>query len=126
MSVLLRKVLLSNTKLHRSLEEVFGVGKQTSYALCTRFGLQPTCHVKDLRPIHRIFLQSLLENFPRPVGKELNHLLTLHGNRLLEIRCHRGRRHRFGFPVRGQRTHTNGKTQKRLHKIRWDSSVKNP
>ncbi len=32
----------------------------------------------------------------------------------MEISSHRGFRHRVGLPLRGQRTHTNGKTQKKL------------
>ena len=33
-------------------------------------------------------------------------------NRLMEIGCYRGLRHRRGLPVRGQRTHTNARTRK--------------
>ena len=33
--------------------------------------------------------------------------------RLLDIACYRGLRHRKGLPVRGQRTSTNSRTQKR-------------
>jgi small subunit ribosomal protein S13 len=32
--------------------------------------------------------------------------------RLMEIGAYRGLRHRKGLPVRGQRTHTNGRTRK--------------
>ena len=32
--------------------------------------------------------------------------------RLIEINCYRGIRHRRGLPVRGQRTHTNARTRK--------------
>jgi small subunit ribosomal protein S13 len=32
--------------------------------------------------------------------------------RLMDIGCYRGLRHRRGLPVRGQRTHTNGRTRK--------------
>ena len=32
--------------------------------------------------------------------------------RLSEIGCYRGRRHRLGMPVRGQRTKTNARTRK--------------
>jgi small subunit ribosomal protein S13 len=33
-------------------------------------------------------------------------------NRLREIRCYRGLRHRMSLPVRGQRTQTNARTRK--------------
>ncbi|MDE0709426.1 MAG: 30S ribosomal protein S13, partial [bacterium] len=32
--------------------------------------------------------------------------------RKMEIGCYQGLRHRRGLPVRGQRTHTNGRTRK--------------
>ena len=34
------------------------------------------------------------------------------GDRLVEIGCYRGMRHKFGLPVRGQRTKTNARTRK--------------
>lgn len=37
---------------------------------------------------------------------------------LKKIKCFRGLRHFSGLPVRGQRTHTNASTQKRLGAIR--------
>jgi small subunit ribosomal protein S13 len=37
---------------------------------------------------------------------------------LVSIKSYRGLRHRQGLPVRGQRTHTNGRTAKKLRKIR--------
>jgi len=37
---------------------------------------------------------------------------SLNIKRLMEIGAYRGLRHRKGLPVRGQRTHTNGRTRK--------------
>jgi small subunit ribosomal protein S13 len=34
--------------------------------------------------------------------------------RLRDIRCYKGIRHKLSLPVNGQRTHTNSKTQKKL------------
>ncbi|HLU50017.1 MAG TPA: 30S ribosomal protein S13, partial [Planctomycetota bacterium] len=38
-------------------------------------------------------------------------------NRLKEIGCYRGLRHRVGLPVRGQRTKTNARTRKGPRKV---------
>jgi small subunit ribosomal protein S13 len=38
--------------------------------------------------------------------------------RLTEIGCYRGRRHRTGLPVRGQRTKTNARTRKGPKRIK--------
>ena len=42
--------------------------------------------------------------------------IYLNISRLVDISCYRGMRHVQGLPLRGQRTHTNGKTQKKLAK----------
>ena len=38
--------------------------------------------------------------------------VALNIKRLMEIGCYRGRRHKMGLPVRGQRTKTNARTRK--------------
>lgn len=38
-------------------------------------------------------------------------------NNFILIRSYKGLRHKNGYPVRGQRTHTNAKTQRKLLKI---------
>lgn len=36
---------------------------------------------------------------------------------LIRNKVYRGTRHKLGYPVRGQRTHTNARTRKKLRKI---------
>jgi len=36
--------------------------------------------------------------------------------RLMDIGCYRGRRHRMGLPVRGQRTRTNARTRRGIRR----------
>jgi small subunit ribosomal protein S13 len=42
----------------------------------------------------------------------LRRQVTQNINRLKDIKCYRGTRHRLGLPVRGQRTRTNARTRK--------------
>merc|ERR1712025_260918 len=37
----------------------------------------------------------------------------------IDLGTYRGKRHNLGYPVRGQRTLSNGKTQRNLHKFRF-------
>merc|ERR1712157_117478 len=37
----------------------------------------------------------------------------------IDLGIYSGKRHNLGYPVRGQRTLSNGKTQRRLHKFRF-------
>ena len=46
------------------------------------------------------------------VGGQLRRQITQNINRLRDINCYRGFRHRKGLPVRGQRTRTNARTRK--------------
>jgi small subunit ribosomal protein S13 len=46
------------------------------------------------------------------VEGQLRRQITSAINRLREIGCYRGLRHRRGLPVRGQRTRTNARTRK--------------
>ena len=42
----------------------------------------------------------------------LKEIYALNIKRLQEIACYRGKRHRQGLPVRGQKTKTNARTRK--------------
>ena len=46
------------------------------------------------------------------VEGDLRREVALNIKRMVEIDCYRGRRHRKGLPVRGQRTKTNARTRK--------------
>merc|ERR1712025_1248113 len=53
----------------------------------------------------------------------LDNVLTKQMNKYvkkkIDLGIYQGKRHNFGYPVRGQRTLSNGKTQKKLHKFRF-------
>ena len=46
------------------------------------------------------------------VGGDLRREEALNIKRLIEINSYRGKRHRMGLPLRGQRTKTNARTRK--------------
>jgi len=46
------------------------------------------------------------------VEGDLRREINLNIKRLVEIGCYRGKRHRAGLPVRGQRTRTNSRTRR--------------
>ncbi|MCS6815276.1 MAG: 30S ribosomal protein S13, partial [Cyanobacteria bacterium] len=46
------------------------------------------------------------------VEGDLRRLEAMNIKRLMDIGCYRGRRHRMGLPVRGQRTRTNARTRR--------------
>ena len=81
-----------------------------SLAICEATGVDPGVPVKDLA-------ESELERIRAEVTRhtiegDLRREVGMSIKRLMDLGCYRGLRHRRGLPVRGQRTHTNGRTRK--------------
>jgi small subunit ribosomal protein S13 len=55
-------------------------------------------------------LRAELDNYQ--VEGDLRRFEAMNIKRLMDIGCYRGRRHRAGLPVRGQRTRTNARTRR--------------
>jgi small subunit ribosomal protein S13 len=56
-------------------------------------------------------LRDIIERNYKVEG-DLRREISMNINRLMDLGCYRGLRHRKGLPVRGQRTHTNARTRK--------------
>lgn len=94
-----------------SLTYLFGVGETTARELCHKAGIQPRKRARDLGEDELGRLAALLER-DYTVEGPLRRQIQQDINRLRDIRCYRGIRHRLGLPVRGQRTRTNARTRK--------------
>lgn len=94
-----------------SLTYLYGVGSATARELCQKAGIEPAKKARDLAEDELGRLAALVER-DYTVEGPLRRLILQNINRLREIRCYRGLRHRMGLPVRGQRTRTNARTRK--------------
>ncbi|MBC8874651.1 MAG: 30S ribosomal protein S13 [Planctomycetes bacterium] len=94
-----------------SLTYLYGVGLKTSRALCHKAGIKPDRKARDLADDELSRLAALLER-DYVVEGPLRRQVQQNVNRLRDIKCYRGIRHRLGLPVRGQRTRTNARTRK--------------
>jgi len=94
-----------------SLTYLYGVGPNTSRALCHKAGIEQTKKARELAEDELGRLAALLER-DYIVEGPLRRQLAQNVNRLRDIKCYRGLRHRLGLPVRGQRTRTNARTRK--------------
>ena len=65
----------------------------------------------DLTDDESIKIRNIIENEYKVEG-ELRTEISYNIKRLMDINCYRGRRHKMGLPVRGQRTSTNARTRK--------------
>lgn len=94
-----------------SLTYLYGVGPQIARELCRRIGIDPQVRMREVTEEQVQKLASLLDN-EYTVEGHLRRQRLQDIQRLKEIACYRGIRHRRGLPVRGQRTKTNARTRK--------------
>ena len=93
------------------LTYIFGIGRSKSREILKKTGINPDTRVRDLSDEEASDLREAIDRDYRVEG-DLKREVALNIKRLTEIGCYRGRRHRSGLPVRGQRTKTNARTRK--------------
>ncbi|MFP4132719.1 MAG: 30S ribosomal protein S13 [Halothece sp.] len=93
------------------LTYIYGIGISRSREILAATGVNPDKRVKDLETTEETTLRSYIENNYQVEG-DLRRLENMSIKRLVDIGTYRGRRHRSGLPVRGQRTRTNAKTRR--------------
>ena len=93
------------------LTYIFGIGRAKSNEILTKTGVNPNTRVRDLTDEEISKLSKILDKEYKVEG-DLRREVALNIKRLIEIGCYRGRRHRMGLPVRGQKTKTNARTRK--------------
>ena len=94
-----------------ALTYLYGVGPQIARELCRLVGIDPQIRMREVTEEQVQKLSSLLDN-EYTVEGHLRRQRTQDIQRLKEINCYRGIRHKRGLPVRGQRTKTNARTRK--------------
>lgn len=114
----LQTAISENKHLEKGLQSIYGVGESSAKLSLKMYGIMENARGKDLRRLHRLQLRTNFETFPRLCGDDLKQVYRANCKRLIDIQSYKGRRHKYGYPVRGQRTHTNAISQRRLHK-RW-------
>lgn len=111
MAVLFEYYIDEKQQLRNSLTNIFGIGRSKAKSICLQIGIQPNCTYESLRTIQLKKLRQAL--MLEMIGKRLNRQRRLDISNLIRKKCYRGTRHRNKLPVRGQRTHSNAKSQKR-------------
>ena len=94
-----------------ALTYLFGVGNTTAAKICKDLDLDPNRRAKELSDDELSNIAVYMESNCVVEGL-LRRTNTQAINRLRDIACYRGLRHRRGLPVRGQRTRTNARSRK--------------
>ncbi|MEM9702455.1 MAG: 30S ribosomal protein S13 [Planctomycetota bacterium] len=94
-----------------SLTYLYGIGRHTAIQICEQLDLDPRLKAGEIGEEGISQINNLLDKSYTIEGA-LRRQVAGDIQRLREIACYRGIRHRRGLPVRGQRTQTNARTRK--------------
>ena len=93
-----------------ALTAIYGIGRTRAQKICDAAGIVRTTKMKDLSDTDMDRLRDEVGKYT--VEGDLRREVTMNINRLMDLGCYRGLRHRKGLTCRGQRTRTNARTRK--------------
>lgn len=106
-----------NKKVAFALTSLYGIGNRRAGQICFDLGLCPQLKIKDLTETQQFAIaKEVKDNFVIEGNLEEQIKLDLHHHQ--NNGSQRGYRLRNGLPVRGQRTHSNGKSARKRLSIR--------
>ncbi len=125
--------LQRDKKVSYALPLLYGIGQARAIQICRELGLPPQLTIGELTELQQFSIaKKIKEDFI--VEGNLEEQLKQDLQRYQNNGTQRGYRLRNGLPVRGQRTHSNGKTARRrtylrlyplnLWKDRWSSGLR--
>lgn len=116
--------------IKNQLKSHYGIGKTQSQIICNLLGISSNLRIKQLTQYENNFINlyikkriKIIDNYlPQkainhnhlPISDNLKYLKKNNISSLIDKNCYRGFRLKRGLPVRGQRTHTNAQTSKKL------------
>jgi small subunit ribosomal protein S13 len=101
----------NNKRVEVGLTYIFGIGRAKAREILDVTKVDLNKKVKDLSTEETTRIRKHIEAKEMVEGdlkKQVNQSIK----RLMDINSYRGRRHKMGLPVRGQRTKTNARTRK--------------
>lgn len=103
--------LPKNKRMEVALTYIYGIGMSKSQAILQQAGIQLDLKSDNLSDDEVVQIRKLLDQGIKVEG-DLRREVAGDIRRHMEMGSYRGLRHRRGLPVRGQRTHTNGRTRR--------------
>ena len=99
-----KRVVIALTYIH-------GIGRNSAAKICQDIGIPAERRANELTDDELVRIRETIDQEFQVEG-DLRREVAMNVKRLMDLGCYRGRRHRRGLPVRGQRTHTNARTRK--------------
>jgi small subunit ribosomal protein S13 len=103
--------LPNEKRVEIGLTYIHGIGRSRSNEILESTGIDPDRRVRNLVEDEVSRLRAFIQK-SYDVEGDLRRDVSQNIQRLIDINCYRGIRHRRGLPVRGQRTKTNARTRK--------------
>ncbi len=94
-----------------SLRYIYGIGPSLANKICGQAQVSGATKARDLTDEEVSRIREVIDKSCTVEG-DLRRDVRQNIQRLIEINCYRGIRHRRGLPVRGQRTRTNARARK--------------
>ena len=98
-----------------SLTYIYGIGRTQAHKILAQTKVDPTVRVRDLTDEETNRIREVIDK-GHAVEGDLRREVRQNIQRLVEINCYRGIRHRRGLPVHGQRTRTNARTKRGIRR----------
>lgn len=101
----------ADKRVEFSLRYIYGIGPKLALDVLKEANIAVGVKAKDLTEEEVARIAGVIDrNFA--VEGQLRRAIQSNIQRLKDIRCYRGQRHRMHLPARGQRTRTNARTRK--------------
>ena len=98
-----------------SIKKIYGINNFQASIICKKLGFSDNLKIKKLDRDQIEQLKKELKNLNFLINKDLKKNVALRKNFLINIKTYRGLRLANKLPAKGQRTHTNAKSIKKLN-----------
>ena len=101
----------TNKRVVISLRYIHGIGPVNAVEICDKVKIPHNKRVNELSDAEVLAIREVIDRDYMVEG-DLRREVSMNIKRLMDLGTWRGKRHRAGLPVRGQRTRTNARTRK--------------
>ncbi len=98
-------------KIQYALRYIYGIGATRAREIVRKSQLNPEKRMRELTESEISRLREIIDRDYLVEG-DLRRETRQNIQRLIDINCYRGQRHRRNLPLRGQRTRTNARTRR--------------
>lgn len=100
-----------NKRLPYALRYIYGIGPTRANEIIRKAQFDPQRRMRELTDGELSLLREIIDR-DYIVEGDLRRIVRQNVQRLIDINCYRGQRHRRNLPMRGQRTRTNARTRR--------------